>query len=106
MFSQERNPRARETYILFYCFLMLILFFQAELEVEEIPVIQFAPPFSTLQVNTIDNVGFCMENEGEVDWKNCIKVETENSFFLNLTDCFSQDGYRGTCMDGTQNIAR
>ncbi len=47
-----------------------------------------------------------MENEELVDWENCIRVETENPFYLNLTECFSQDGYRGTCKDGTQNIAR
>ena len=72
---------------------------------EGIPVLQYAPPFEALQVNTTENVGFCMEIEKAVDWANCI-IPTDDPNILNLTMCYEDPGYKGSCHDGTLDITR
>lgn len=72
---------------------------------EGIPALQFAPPFQALQVNTTDNVGFCMETEKFVNWTACTK-ETDNPEILDLKDCYDAPEYMKTCFDGTLNITK
>jgi len=56
-------------------------------------------------VNTVENVGFCMQVETKVDWDACIET-TDDPNFLDLTECYKDPGYQGTCLDGTLNITR
>jgi hypothetical protein len=80
-------------------------FIQKEVDVDGIPALQFAPPLESLQVNTVENIGFCMEVEKWVNWTACIK-ETDNPDILNIEDCINDEKYLGTCFDGTLNITR
>ena len=80
-------------------------FLQKIVDVKGIPALQFAPPPQALQVNTTDNVGFCMEIEKWVNWTGCIK-ETDDPEILNLDSCFSDPEYLSTCWDGTWNITK
>ena len=70
-----------------------------------IPALRFVAAPIALQVNTTENIGFCMEIEPDVDWDKCIKP-TEDSDILDLKDCFEDPNYKGKCFDGTLDITR
>ena len=66
-------------------------------------MLRFAPPAKGLQVNTTDNIGFCMEIEPDVDWDNCTSP-TEDENILDLEKCFEDPNYTEKCQDGTLDI--
>ena len=67
-------------------------------------MLRFAPPAKGLQVNTTDNIGFCMEIEPNVDWEGCITPTEEDENILNLEKCFEDPNYTEKCQDGTLDI--
>jgi len=71
--------------------------------VEGTPALLFAPPREASQHNTIDNLGFCMENENKVNWNNCIKATVDPNI-LDLSECYKDPGYRGICIKKDQGL--
>lgn len=71
-------------------------------EVSELSVYRFVPSFEAVQVNTKDNLGFCMEVERQVDWNLCAKetstgnenVSGGQSETLDITDCLNSPVYK------------
>lgn len=60
---------------------------QDDFYVEGIPTYRFAPPPSALQVNTTENIGFCMEF---ADINGCIK-NSSNPDILDTSECFKEN---------------
>ena len=74
-------------------------------DIEGIDALRFVPPPKALQVNTLENIGFCMEIEPDVDWDSCIKP-IEGSDELDISECLEDDNYQGNCHDGLLDISK
>ena len=86
----------------------MFISYKEEQDISGIPAMRFVAAPIALQVNTTENIGFCMEINPDVDWDNCINNSTtpDDSNILDLTDCFQDSNYKGNCFDGTLDITR
>jgi hypothetical protein len=55
----------------------LFIKYKEDQDIDGIKVLRFAPPAEALQVNTVTNVGFCMEIEKDVNWDECIMTTSD-----------------------------
>ena len=76
-----------------------------DVDVDGIKALRFAPPSEAFQVNRTDNLGFCKEIEKNVPWDNCT-METSDPDVLDLSICFANESYTGSCLDGLLDITK
>ena len=66
---------------------------QEDVSVEGIPALRYVPPVEALQVNTRDNIGFCIQTNPDVDWETCVQNTTDPDI-LNIDKCYEDLNYR------------
>ena len=80
--------------------------YDSEIDIDGINALRYTVPAKAFQVNTTENIGFCMEHEKlkDIPWDECL-IATGEPDILSLDNCTEHFGDID-CYDGIMDISK